>query len=183
MIATVRSLLEAPLVTGIQALPLAMLAVAVPTFIRSALDGTVVGVAVTPYVPFVLLAALFLGWGTATAIAIFDAAIADALFIGPPNQFLEGPSDLAAVGFFLASAAMIIGFVQAARHVLASRPPAGQSMNASSGIVFSLEQGQAWASWYGSGPAVRLGPQEEVTEMMQDFIAQVELGKRLAGRS
>src|SRR5262249_786662 len=51
----------------------------------------------------------------------------------------------------------------------------------SSGVIFSLEGGQAWASWPGSPAPVRLGPEHEVTVMMQDFIAQVELGHRLAG--
>ena len=181
MIATARNVLEAPTFTGIQALPWAILAVAIPTLVRFALDGMVIGLAVTPYIPFVVLAALFLGWEHAAIVAIVAAVIADALFIGPPNQFLEGPSDFAAVGFFLLSSALIIGLVREMRRALAERPAAGRSKDALSGIVFSLEDGQAWASWYGSGPAVRLGPQEEVTEMMNDFIAQIELGKRLGG--
>jgi hypothetical protein len=183
MIATTRTLLEAPRITGIQALPWAALAVAVPTLIRDALDSAVIGVTMMPYIPFFLLTALFLTWGYAAVTAIASAAVADALFIGPPNQLLEGPSDLAAVGFFLVSAAMIVGLVQATRKAHASRTAAVQSSGAPGGVVFSLEDGQAWASWYGSGPAIRLGPQEEVTEMMQDFIAQVELGKRLAARN
>ena len=48
-------------------------------------------------------------------------------------------------------------------------------------VVFSLEGGQAWASWYGSHSWVRLGPENEVAEMMRDFLAQRELAKRLEG--
>jgi len=54
-----------------------------------------------------------------------------------------------------------------------------------SGIIFSLEDGQAWASRPGLGIRVRLGPEAEVTEMMHDFLAQQELAERLnkvAGR-
>lgn len=46
-----------------------------------------------------------------------------------------------------------------------------------SGVVFSVEDGQVWASWYGVDAPVRLGPCDQVVEMMEDFIAQVELGK------
>jgi len=33
-------------------------------------------------------------------------------------------------------------------------------------------------SWPGNSSPVRLGPDGEVSEMMQDFIAQVHLGRR-----
>ena len=58
---------------------------------------------------------------------------------------------------------------------LAERAPAG--------IIFSLEKGEVWASWHGSGPPMRLGSQERVEAMMEDFLAQGELGKRLTGTS
>ena len=51
------------------------------------------------------------------------------------------------------------------------------------GIVFSLEKGQVWASWYGSGPPMRLGSRRKVEAMMEDFLAQGELAKRLSGES
>ena len=50
------------------------------------------------------------------------------------------------------------------------------------GIVFSLEKGQVWASWYGQGPPVLLGSQRKVSEMMRDFIAQEELARRLSAK-
>jgi signal transduction histidine kinase len=50
-----------------------------------------------------------------------------------------------------------------------------------SGIVFSLEDGDAWASWPGSSAPLRLGQQDDVAEMMRDFLAQIELGKRFGG--
>jgi len=51
------------------------------------------------------------------------------------------------------------------------------------GIVFSLEQDQVWASWYGQGAPVRLGSRRKVADMMEDFLAQEELAKRLNGES
>jgi len=48
-------------------------------------------------------------------------------------------------------------------------------------VVFSSQSGYAWASWYGSHSWVRLGPKEEIAEMMKDFLAQLELGERLNG--
>ena len=52
-------------------------------------------------------------------------------------------------------------------------------MSSAGGIVFSLEKGEVWASWYGHGAPVHLGSQRKVSEMMEDFLAQVEVGKRL----
>ena len=50
------------------------------------------------------------------------------------------------------------------------------------GIIFSLERGQVWASWPGTDSNVVLGGKGVVTEMMRDFLAQVELGERLTAR-
>ena len=172
-----------PPVTGGWAIFWAVAAVAAPTLIRASLDGIVVGVAVTPYVPFVLLAAIFLGWRHAAFVALASALIADAAFIGPPRQFLEGPTDIVALGFFLLASAMIIAFVNEIRSELSERHGSASSTEGPGGIVFSLEGGQAWASWYGSGPAIRLGPQEEVAKMMEDFLAQIELAKYLTQKA
>ena len=174
-----RRLLAAPLVTGIQALPWAILAIAAPTIFRFAMHNIVTGIVVSPYIPFVLLSAVFLGCRYAAFVALVGAAIADAVFIGPPNQFLEGPSDIVALGLFLTVSAMIIFLVHAVRNLMARRPPLGHSPHSPAGLVFSLERGEAWASWYGSGAPIRLGPQEEVAAMMEDFLAQLKLGEHL----
>jgi len=52
----------------------------------------------------------------------------------------------------------------------------------SKGIVFSLERGQVWASWDGDDRQIYLGPEAEVAPMMQDFLAQVELGRKLTAK-
>ena len=50
-------------------------------------------------------------------------------------------------------------------------------------IVFSSLDGRVWASWPGADASVNLGPLEDVTEIMRDFLAQCELGERLAQRA
>jgi hypothetical protein len=74
---------------------------------------------------------------------------------------------------------MIIFLVHAVRKLMARRPLLGHSLDSPAGLIFSLDRGEAWASWYGSGASIRLGPQEEVAAMMEDFLAQLELGEHL----
>ena len=49
-------------------------------------------------------------------------------------------------------------------------------------IIFSERDGYILASWPGTNASVRLGRREMVSAMMEDFLAQAELGQRL-GRS
>jgi hypothetical protein len=59
-----------------------------------------------------------------------------------------------------------------------------QKPNGSSdGIIFSLDKGEVWASWYGHEQPVRLGSRYPVAKMMDDFLKQEQLAKRLAGSS
>ena len=46
-------------------------------------------------------------------------------------------------------------------------------------IIFSLLDGYVLASWPGTDASVRLGRHELVAAMMEDFLAQDALGKRL----
>lgn len=50
-------------------------------------------------------------------------------------------------------------------------------------IIFSERDGYVLASWPGTNASVRLGRREMVAAMMQDFLAQAEIGERLLGRS
>ena len=154
-----------------------ILAVLVPTMFREAVPGSMMGCETIPYVPSVLLAAVFLGWRYAGIVALFSALVADWLFLGPPQTLTE-TCDLFGVGVFLFASALIIASVELPRHVPKETMPSAPDKNPA-GIVFSLEKGQAWASWYGQKHPVRLGPEGEVAEMMEDFLAQLELGKRL----
>lgn len=156
-----------------------LVAVAVPTVIRNSVQGIVTGCESVAFVPAVLLTAIFLGWRYAALVALASAFVADALFLGHDRMLLEGPCDYFGVSTFLISSTLIIGAVEAIRSEIAPTAKSDTIDQPSTGIVFSLEGGQAWASWYGEGSAVRLGSQKEVAEMMQDFLAQIELAKRL----
>jgi hypothetical protein len=46
-------------------------------------------------------------------------------------------------------------------------------------IIFSERDGYVLASWPGTNASVRLGRREMVAAMMEDFLAQAALGKRL----
>ena len=47
-------------------------------------------------------------------------------------------------------------------------------------VIFSSREGFVWASWPQTEAAVKLGRLEAVAAMMRDFLAQEDLGKRLA---
>lgn len=47
-------------------------------------------------------------------------------------------------------------------------------------VVFSYIDGYVWMSWPGAEAVVRVGKYEAVMESMKDFLAQSELGRRLA---
>jgi hypothetical protein len=179
--AVLRRWLESHPFNGRAAIVVGMTAVAIPTAIRLSVDGVVSGTAVTGYVPFVLLSAVLLGWLNASMVAIASALIGDMLFVGRPNQVFEGPSDIFVVGLFLLVSGVLIGFVELVRRIVADDCEVEEAAEPA-GIIFSLESGQAWASWRGRGTPVRLGPQTEVAEMMEDFLAQLEVAKRLSGQ-
>jgi hypothetical protein len=170
--------LRQPPVTGWLALPCALIAISVPTAIRLAVSGVVTGCEFTPYLPFILVCAILLRWWQAGAAALMSVAIMGGEFGGSSHFGLECFVSAAAI-FLAASAAMIL-FVTWVRSASATRQR--QDLDESmGGVVFSLEKGEVWASWYGQGTPVRLGSQRKVSEMMSDFLAQAEVGKRLNG--
>ncbi|HET6941133.1 MAG TPA: hypothetical protein VFH89_03115 [Sphingomicrobium sp.] len=160
---------------GKAALMFALGAIALPTVYRMSLDGIVMGIGYCPYLVFVLLSAIALGWKRAALIAIVSVAVVDALFVGTRFQLIEGPTDmLGDLGFLLVSG-LIIALVQAIRTAF----EALVGPTSADGVFFSLEGGQVWASWPTAGFHLRLGQLDDVTETMKEFIAQAELGKRL----
>ena len=177
-----RRWLLAPPLSGKLAIACSVAAVGVPTLFRQSIDGMAMGVDCLPYCPFVLVAAVLTGWRYATLMAIASALVWDYLFMGP-HHLLETDTDWFGMGIFLAYCALIIGFVEAVRKLVAGFPRQAERDEVSSGIIFSLEDGQAWASWKGADAPVPLGPCDEVSEMMEDFLAQVELGKRLTAKA
>ena len=180
LIAYMKKWLLAPPVPARWAPAVALAALAVPTLARLLVDGAVSGVAFTPYSPSVLLCAVLLEWRYAALVAVASALLADALFIGPRYQLVEGPTDWFGIFLFLLNAVLIICVVQAIRSLARDWRRTHATDEPSHGLVFSLARGEAWASWYGADARVRLGPQEEVAAMMEDFLAQLEVGKRLS---
>jgi hypothetical protein len=156
-------------------------AVAVPTFIRQSLQGIVSGCETVTFVPFVVVSAIFLGWRYATIVALTSAFFADALFLVHGHKLLEGPCDIYGTSVFLFGSAIIIGSIEIIRRELRKLPDTDGAQKRAGGVVFSLEDGQAFASWYGKSTPVRLGPERDVAEMMEDFLAQIELARRLGG--
>ena len=148
----------------------------------AAIDGVATGCEFTPYLPFVLVSAVLLRWWQAALIALFSVAILGLLFMGPPSALAASCCFLSSAGVFLAASAAMIGGVHLVRRLFVSlqRPGADETAG---GVVFSLSDNQVWASWYGQGAPVLLGSEAKVSTMMQDFLAQVEVGKRLNGNA
>ena len=168
----------APPISGYRAILFGILAVALPTLIRASVQGPVSGIVFSTYIPFVLLSAIALDWTYASVVALASAFVASMLFIEPRFVFLAGPTDYFGIAVFLIASAMIIKFVSALKGVVVDVPGSATARRRS-GIVFSSEGGDAWASWKGDSCSIRLGTHDEVAEMMQDFLAQRDLGKRL----
>ena len=173
--AAVMRWLQGPPLTGHWALLCAAAAVSLPTAVRAAVDGAVTGCEFTPYLPFVLIAALLLRWWLAAAVAISAVVILGGLFT---PGFHADACFLSSAAMFLASSAAMIGIVMLIRGVISALQH--RADESAGGVVFSLRDGHVWASWYGQEKTFRLGSQAKVSEMMEDFLAQEEVGRRLA---
>jgi len=158
-----------------------IIAVAVPALIRLGASSFVMGCETIVFVPSVLLTALFLGLRYAAFTALISALVADILFLGHDYEILESGCDVFGLIVFLLASALIIASVEMPRRMQEGAPQDAPAREPT-GIIFSLEGGQAFASWYGRGSPVKLGPEGEVAEMMRDFLAQLEVGRRLTAR-
>lgn len=168
--------LQSPPVSGWLALLCATVALAIPTLVRASVSGVVTGCEFTPYLPFVAVCAILLRWWQAGAVALASVVILGGLVGGSSAYRMD--CFMPAAGIFLAAAAMMIGVALFVRRVI-STIRTRLTEDPSGGIVFSLEKGEVWASWYGDGRPIRLGSERKVSEMMEDFLAQSEIGKRL----
>ena len=173
-----RSWLFAPPLEGFRALSVSIAAVAIPTLIQLTLPNGTDRFECATFCPFVLAAAVLAGWRFAVPVAIVSAV---ACYLLP--GMAEGTSELIGLFAFLAYCFATIGIVALARWMARQSLKDAGADERSGGIVFSADDGDAWASWYGTDPPVRLGPTTEVARMMEDFLAQVELGKRLLDRN
>ena len=175
-----RLLVQRPL-TRAQALLCATVALGAALLVRAAVDDMVTGCEFTPYLPAVLVSAILLRWWQAAVVALGAPVLHGMVFMGAPWHFLDSACFQSTGGIFLLSSAVIIGIAVIVRHVIALQRRGAE--NSSGGIVFSLEKGEVWASWYGTGLPVHLGDRNRVAMMMDDFLAQLELGKRLESNS
>ena len=135
--------------------------------------------ACTVFCPFVLATSILCGWRYASVVAVCSAIACNTVLMGAPYRFHFQRAEIEGLGTFLAYSAFMIGIVRLFRATAARSLRQADAKENAKGVVFSLDGGEAWASWYGVDAPVRLGPRDQVVRMMEDFIAQVELGKRL----
>lgn len=178
-----KSWLFAPPLHGSRAIVISILAIAIPTGIGLGVPSQMENQACTFFCPFVLATSILCGWRHALAVAVGSAMICNSILMGYPYNFRLETSELGVLSVFLGYSAFVIAVVELFRMRAARSLRQAGAEERMSGIVFSLDDGQAWASWYGIDAPVRLGPRDEVVKMMEDFIAQVELGKRLEARA
>ena len=176
--ATLRAALRAPLLTGVRAFLFGAFCVLAPTLIRAIIGDVVVVAVFLTFVPFVIIAAIFLRPRDAAIVALVSALAADYFFMEPYFALAVAPGDLFSMGFLLLISAMVIALMKFVRRFVADTldPVTDEHSHR---VIFSERQGEAWAHWDGKRPSVKLGPHKKVAEMMEDYVAQVELGERL----
>jgi len=174
-------LLLAPPARGVRAGVYGVALVAVPTVVRLVLDAFLAGhLSFLLYMPFVIMAAILLRWTYAASVALASWAAGNILFLEPRYQFTVNTVEEISFVIFVISAALLIALVEAVRRIVEnSLRPARPDTSFTTPVVFSTERGQAWASWYGSHSWIRLGPEDEVAECMEDFLAQRAVAERL----
>jgi len=172
--------LTAPPLNGRIALLSAILALSLATLIRALIDPVVTGCEFMPYLPFVVFCAILLPWWEASMVALAAVPILGLSFIGTPAELAASSCFQSSSGIFLAASAGMICLVAVARRVSVAIQRSGADESAG-GVLFSLDDGKVWASWYGRGPRVLLGSEDKVSVMMADFLAQGEVAKRLSG--
>lgn len=96
----------------------ALLAVAVPTLLRWAIDRGASGFPFLTYYPAVVLAALFLGWRWASLVALASAVIANRVFRSEPMLFYDGPREAVLALLFVLSCAALVWAGSTARRLV-----------------------------------------------------------------
>src|ERR1700758_2262752 len=103
----VRARLPAPPPPLVVTVPLALPFVVAPTLMRLAVDGIVTDTTFVTYFPFVLLAALLLGWRAAVVVMLVSAAAANFLFMAPRHALFAHAGDTLGAIFFCISSSLI----------------------------------------------------------------------------
>jgi len=173
------SWLFTPPLKGFAAGLFSFFALVIPTTIRLSLHLRIDDEPHTLFSIFVLATVILCGWRYAVAVAIGTAIVCNTVMMGPPYGFHFTPAEMLGLGTCLGYSLFVIAVVQLFRETASRSLRQAGAKESASGIIFSVDEGQAWASWYGVDAPVRLGPKEEVAAMMEDFLAQVELSDRL----
>lgn len=114
----IKTRLLAPPPRGIPGILYGCAAILVPTLIRASIDPLVSGTTFAAYYPFILCAALFLGWQRASGVAVASAVVANFLFMEPRYTFFTGAGDGAGAASFLFSAGLMILVARALRRTV-----------------------------------------------------------------
>jgi two-component sensor histidine kinase len=96
-----------------------LLAVAVPTLLRLALDPARSGTPFVTYYPAIILAGLFLGWRYGLLTTILCGVVAKLLFLQGLTPFAVTPQGEGVFGLFVLSCAFLISIAEWLRRVLA----------------------------------------------------------------
>ena len=177
-----KSWLFRPPVHGTWVVALAVAGIAVPTAIRMAMSPGIDDEACTIFCPFVLMVSILCGWRYALVTAVGSAVACNTILMGWPYRFHFSRSEIEGLSTFLGYSAFMISVIWLFRTTAARSLRQAGAEESVSGVVFSLDRGEAWASWYGVDAPVRLGPTREVIDMMKDFIRQAEVAERLQDR-
>lgn len=156
--------------------------IAIPTMIRLMMSPGIDDESCTIFCPFVLTVSILCGWRYALATAVGSAVACNTILMGWPYRFHFSRPEIEGLSTFLGYSAFMISVVWLFRTTAARSLRQAGAQERVSGVVFSLDDGQAWASSYGVDAPVRLGPVEDVIPMMEDFIAQVDVSRRLRDR-
>jgi hypothetical protein len=150
-LALLTNLLVAPPLAGPRAALLSIGALAVPTVILSSDHALPAGACCTTFFPFVMLSAIMMSPTYASVVALGSVGLADSLFMGSRFEIFESPMDRFGDISSLTSFALIIGLAYLIRLAVVRLLRMRDDAENSSGVIFSLERGQAWQV----GPAQR----------------------------
>jgi K+-sensing histidine kinase KdpD len=161
----VRARFAAPAPSLATGVPLAILAAAVPALIRLAVNPVVTDATFPTFYPFILAAAMFVGWRYATLATLLSALAANYFFVPPANAFTVTDTAIGGGLLFIGTAAAMIYAVEwlrstlpdadvrpaTQRHAQAAavgRPmPIGVPLAIAALVSLGLWAGLAWVAW------------------------------------
>jgi len=173
-----RNWLFAPPLNAAPAWAVTAAAIAIPSTLRIVIPPHLMDQGCTTFFPFVLTTSILCGWRFASLVALGSALACHMIMAGTPFNFQISDAEVEGFGIFLVSSGLMIAVVRLFRAAASRSLRQAGARGNEKGVVFSLDGGEAWASWYGVDAPVRLGPRDQVVHMMEDFIKQVELGKK-----